>query len=91
VPTYNMVCDECGFKALRRAAVPLGLLNDEQLKKIKHCPECDDYFMNRKATPPSTLIKETLDNGAMSKAVERIKDAEELYRERADNDPKLKR
>lgn len=91
MPTYNMICDECGFAQLRRARAPLAKLTNDELKRIKYCPKCEEYFMNRRAQPPSTIVKETLDNGAMSKAVERIKDAEELYRERADNDPKNKR
>jgi len=43
--------------------------------------------MKRTPRPPSTIVKEMLDNGAMTKRVERLKDAEELYRQRAKNDP----
>jgi len=91
MPTYNMFCGECGYVQMRRTRVALAKLTDEELKKIKWCPKCEEYYMNRKAIPPTTAVKETLDNGLMPHAIERLKDAEELYKDRADNDPKLKR
>jgi hypothetical protein len=38
--------------------------------------------MVRKSNPPNTQVKEVLDNGFMTKRVERLKDAEELYKNR---------
>jgi hypothetical protein len=51
---------------------------------------CDE-LLSREETPPSTQMLESLDNGAMIKRVERLQNAEELYRERASNDPRNKR
>lgn len=40
----------------------------------------------RAPKPPSTLVTESLDNGIMARRVERIADAERIYKERARND-----
>jgi hypothetical protein len=39
--------------------------------------------MKRNPKPVTTATKETLDNGIMVKRVERLVDAEEIYRERS--------
>lgn len=45
----------------------------------------------RSPNPPSTHVMETLDNGAMPRALERRQNAEELYREHAASDPRRRR
>ena len=47
--------------------------------------------MRRSQTPPSSQTKEVLDNGVMTRRLERLADAEQLYKDRANNDPRLKR
>jgi len=89
MPSYNMVCDQCGHAQKRMARAPLSKLSNDELKKIKYCPKCEEYFMNRRAQPPTTLVKETLDNGLMRRAVERLKDAEELSTQRAADHTKM--
>lgn len=46
--------------------------------------------LRRDPKGPSAHLKETLDNGAMTRAVERFSDAEELNRDRVANDPRNK-
>jgi hypothetical protein len=41
--------------------------------------------VHREANPPSAQVMERLDNGAMPKVLERLADAENLFRDRAAN------
>ncbi len=45
------------------------------------CIKCH-IFMIRDSNPPNTQVKEVLDNGLQPKRIERLRDAEELYRNR---------
>lgn len=75
--TYR--CRSCGASARRiqAAADP------------PTCAGCGKK-MGRFENPPKAQVKEVLDNGVMSRRVERLADAEELYHDRAVNDPRLK-
>jgi len=53
------------------------------------CKQCGDK-LKRVPNPPSTHVVEVLDSGIMPRKVERFKEAERLYRERAQNDPRRK-
>lgn len=46
--------------------------------------ECDKCHvpMTRNNNPPNTQVKEVLDNGLQPKRIERLRDAEELYKNR---------
>jgi transcription elongation factor Elf1 len=76
MPLYNFSCPVCG-KATRRILVP----EDLDYTEVR-CAKCDT-IMEYSPKPPTTRITETLDNGAMVKKVERLSDAEEIYRDRA--------
>jgi hypothetical protein len=43
--------------------------------------------MERAPRGPTAQVKETLDNGAMKRKVERFKDAEKLYKDRSKQNP----
>lgn len=81
MPSYNLRCSDCGASKTRRFDVP-------QKFPVDTCA-CGGP-MRRVPRPPTTTVKESLDNGAMTKRVERFKDAERLYRDRAANDPDKK-
>jgi predicted RNA-binding Zn-ribbon protein involved in translation (DUF1610 family) len=72
---FRITCDSCGLKAAR-----LGDTEADALKKS--CPSCGSQ-VKREATGLSATLKECLDNGVMPRALERLADAERLYRDRA--------
>jgi DNA-directed RNA polymerase subunit RPC12/RpoP len=74
MPLYHYICSKC-FESDRR------LLSVEEGKKYQLCKRCS-YQLIRVPQPPSTHVKEILDNGAMPKAVERFSEAERLNKER---------
>jgi hypothetical protein len=77
---YRLRCTGCPIEAARFADSPQDAL------KLP-CVSCGKP-MERTPTGLSAAVMETLDNGAMAKAVTRRADAERLYRERADaSDP----
>lgn len=78
MPLFNFVC-ECGAKVRK-------ILTPEQAKRGWLCVQCGQE-MDREAKAPTTAVKESLDNGSMSRTVERFSNAEELYRERARSKP----
>lgn len=83
MPLYYFFCETCqlhGRKVLKAG---------EQTRKWP-CPTCGKA-LKREPKAPSTQMMETLDNGAMVKRVERLQNAEELHRDRAKQDPRLKR
>jgi len=82
MPSYKFECKKCG-KPVQRI-----LLAGDQKKPQIH-KDCGGDLV-RVGAGPSVLVKETLDNGAMPHAVERLKDAEQLYKDRARNDPRYK-
>lgn len=73
MPLYCYACT-CG-KTTRRLCKPA---------EAKDLPVCEcGLNMNRDPRPPTTKIVETLDSGYSPRKVERLADAERLYRERS--------
>jgi hypothetical protein len=64
-------------------------LSKRFLKSIKlneyRCLKCNELLV-RAPKAPTTVVKETLDNGLMARAVERLSNADEIFKERAKND-----
>jgi len=81
MPLYYFRCGSCNAELKK-------LLPPAEAKAPRTC-ECGGAFV-RAPRPPSNQVVERLDNGFMTKAVERPADAERLYRERAENDPRFK-
>lgn len=78
---FNVRCGNCGYTGaiLRRSAKDI---------ESATCPKCQTLFLTRVEEPATSKIVETLDNGLMSRRVERPADAERLYKERAEADRK---
>lgn len=74
MPAFCLKCKECGVFR-RKLAKTWALVN---LK----CPDCDGE-MERAPEGPATQVMESLDNGVMVRRVERFRDAERMYKERA--------
>jgi hypothetical protein len=74
MPKFNFVCPEC---AKRKATI--GTL---KLRDAKFTCECGAE-MKRDRSPPSTQVLEHLDNGIMTRAVERLPDIERIMHERS--------
>ena len=84
MPTYRLTCESCARVVVRTLVTTLKNLPADEREEITRC-SCGKRL---KRTPtPSTLVRESLDNGAMTHRVERLKDAEELYKDRAAKDP----
>lgn len=79
MPLYNFVCMACGA-ANRHLMKAADLANAVCL-----CDKCGGQ-MKRSPQPPSAIKKEVLDNGVMTKRVERLADAERLVKERSRED-----
>jgi hypothetical protein len=76
MPLYTFACSECG-------ATKRKLLENEAAAKVA-CIICQcGMFMERFATPPTARVTEVLDNGSMVRKVERLQDAESIYKERS--------
>lgn len=75
MPFFKLSCPKCGetVKKMGKTAPKLP------------CPKCST-LMERQMAPPDVQVKEVLDNGVMPRKVERFKDAEQLFRDRARND-----
>lgn len=73
MPLYNFRCEN-GHEVRK-------LLTPEEAKAGVVC-ECG-LAMSRNVRGPSSQAVEILDNGAMTKSVERLVDAERLYTERS--------
>lgn len=75
MPMYNYHCPGCcqDFKLL---------LKPERASKPQTCATCDTVMV-RNPKPPTSMVKETLDNGIMSRRVERLADIEEIGKERS--------
>jgi len=71
---YKFLCSTCGFKKARLSLDPFD------------CPKCKSP-MKRNASGPTNQVYEQLDNGLMPRKVERLADAERLFKDRAKNDP----
>lgn len=74
MPLYHYFCPTCEEDKRR-------LLSVEAASKDVECSKCKSK-MSRKVQGPSSQAVETLDNGTMSKRLERLVDAERLYTER---------
>lgn len=83
MPLYHLKCEAC--KVFERH-----MLSPAEAKAGVACRGCG-VRMARDPNPPSTSVMETLDNGAMVRKLERLSQAEELYRDRARNDPRNKK
>lgn len=75
MPIYLYVCESCKTEKKK-------LLSPEDSKLQQSCLKCKG---NLKRTPqaPNTSVKETLDNGIMVRKIERPANAQELYKERS--------
>lgn len=77
MPLFHFYCDECSQEIKR-------ILSVEELVNPVACPICQGPTY-RKARGPTSQVTEILDNGLMGRKVERLKDAERLYKERSKN------
>lgn len=79
MPLYYFQCPdkECAEVVRKIASTVEGL-------EVK-CPKCEKAC-ERTPKPPTTRIVETLDNGLMVKKVERLADAEQIHKDRANSD-----
>lgn len=82
MPLYNFVCTGCSERERK-------LLKPGEQIRAWECSKCG-ASLRREPKPPTTQMLESLDNGAMVRRVERLQNAEELYRDRAKNDPRNK-
>ena len=81
MPLYHYRCETCEKEA-RRICTP---------EQSQAAPVCCEHPMVREPHPVSTRCTEVLDNGAMVKKLERLTDAERLFRERAEITKKQQR
>ena len=83
MPVYQLRCCCCGFltKVIRK--------NPAAAAEVA-CSVCSESPMERIVEAPTSRVTETLDNGLMTRRVERPADAERLYRERAARDNREK-
>ncbi len=84
VPIFYFKCKACGIEKKY-------ILEPEEAKQERKCLEqgCGAE-MFRTPRPPTSSVKETFDNGVMTKKVEQFKDAKELLKERSKLDLKNK-
>lgn len=90
MPSYNFVCKlhKALVEITRISPRPWKNLSAEERKLLATCPQQNGlgpeiHQMERAPKGPGAQVKETLDNGAMRHKVERFKDAEKLYKDRA--------
>lgn len=78
---FNASCRNCGYKgAIIRARAP-------DFSTLP-CPKCATLFLERDEEPATTRITEVLDNGLMSRRVERLADVERMVKDRVVADKK---
>lgn len=82
MPRFTMVCDGHETREVRRVIRK----NVDQLVDVL-CPVCK-HPMWRDDVAPTSRIVETLDNGLMTRRVERPAEAERLFKERSEADTK---
>ncbi len=88
MPVFNLKCSACWTP--RKAIRPPGWNFSED--KWLRCDNCGaSGTMVRDPVPPTTLVKEVLDNGARVKALERLADAERLHKDRVEVEDALAR
>jgi hypothetical protein len=81
MPSFVLYCEKCQKTTKRLLTSCKELVNQV-------CDICNSKLV-RQGNGPTASVYEKLDNGAMSRSVERLRDAEELHKERADNsDPR---
>lgn len=90
MPKYNFTCSTCGARRTRIFLQPWRMQTIATQEASKRCPRGCTEPMGRDDPAVTTAVVETLDNGAMSRKVERFADAERLYKERAAGDPRNK-
>jgi ribosomal protein S27E len=73
---FNFVCPKCGTKKRR-------ICSPEEAKQPISCKQCSTT-LERDPTGPTQQVKERIDNTLMPRAVERLSEAERLYKERAE-------
>lgn len=78
MPLYHFTCPACQVGV--RKVVPVS-----EAERVR-CPACGGA-LKRVPKPPTCTVTETLDNGFMTKRLERPADAERLYKERGALDP----
>jgi hypothetical protein len=81
MPMYTFVCPEC-------EVVDKRLLTPKQASSPLTCRKTEGCqgTLKRNIRPPSMVAKEVVDNGIMTRRVERDIDAERLSHERAQKD-----
>jgi hypothetical protein len=82
MPLYYFSCSTCKGTVMYR-------LKAGEQKAPRPCSVCKKV-MSRDPRPPSSQVMESIDTGMQFRRVERLADAERLYAERADNDPRNK-
>jgi putative FmdB family regulatory protein len=78
VPLYYFTCDACKTDVRR-------ILTPARAGAAVACPKCKGELRRTPKGATANVI-ERLDNGLMTKAVERPAEAERLYKERAEAD-----
>ena len=73
MPVFHYFCSQCQTETKKFFAKGVDSLE---------CPFCGSE-MEREMNGPSARVVEKLDNGVMSRSVERLADAERLYKDRA--------
>lgn len=82
MPLYYFKCDGPCKQEVRR------IISPEQAQAKTLCPKPDcGGTLRRTPKPPTAQVVETLDNGWMTRKVERLADAERIFAERAAKDP----
>ena len=80
MPIFNLVCMACGRKKQLFRAQGWTSQQEEV-----HCPGCSTRMeRDPRAANTGAIVKETIDNGAMVKPLERFADAERLHKERVE-------
>jgi DNA-directed RNA polymerase subunit RPC12/RpoP len=82
MPLYYFKCVACD-------ATLKYMMDPDQVKDAR-CKQCEGKI-KRQPRAPSTQVMERLDNGVMKRALERLSNAEELHKERAKSDPRIKK
>jgi hypothetical protein len=82
---YVLTCDKCGRSV--KKLLPTAELANKGTKCLNKAVPCDGT-LRRTPTPPTVHNKEVLRFGHQVKDVERFSDAEQLYKERSDLDPR---
>jgi hypothetical protein len=88
MPRYFFGCDSCGANVQRIFRITFEKLPPGKKADAVKC-KCGATLF-RMHTPPTTQVKEILDNGIMAHRIERLKDVEQLAKDRARHDPSRK-